>query len=202
MHSLNDNASDEEMPDDESSDGDQASPHSLSQIDTDNAVNHCDMCQKSLGATPTPTLEWDNIRQKWGEQRNISAVFSGMAKNCGKCETELAGHAAMLPPGTVWDRGWQTSTLGEQGLIHHLGHGGDPCLWPMEQATCMTVIGAYGCQRIHLRFCGCGIFEPGERGIWEQILANGWYRAGLISPRVCAAFRVLSPAEEQSYMPE
>jgi hypothetical protein len=49
MHSLNDNASDEEMPDDESSDGDQASPHSLSQIDTDDAVNHCDMCQKSLG---------------------------------------------------------------------------------------------------------------------------------------------------------
>jgi hypothetical protein len=100
----------------------------------------------------------------------------------------------------VWESGWQTSTLGEQGLIHHLGHGGQPCLWPLETIE-MTVITPHGFQRVYLVLCGCCDFEGGERGVWQQILASGWYRAGLIHPRVCSSFRVLSAEYEQDLMP-
>jgi hypothetical protein len=65
----------------------------------------------------------------------------------------------------------------------------------------MTVIDRTGTQTINIKFCGCGIFEPGPAGEWSQIVANGWHRAGLIHPRVCATFRVLSQPNEQDYLP-
>ncbi|KAJ7807052.1 hypothetical protein B0H13DRAFT_2386680 [Mycena leptocephala] len=108
-------ASRSDMSDDES-DEEQPEPLSLTQIAMDDAVNHCDICQRSLGADTDVRAfrcyncelsvqhllqEWDNVAQTWGEQQNISALMSGMAKICDKCETELAGRAGFLPTGTV-----------------------------------------------------------------------------------------------------
>jgi hypothetical protein len=91
----------------------------------------------------------------------------------------------------VWDGGWQRTTLAEEGLEYQLGHGGDACMWPLD-VTPMTVIDWTGCQTVQLKYCGCGGFERGAVGRWNQILANGWYRAGLVHPQICATFRVLS----------
>jgi hypothetical protein len=65
----------------------------------------------------------------------------------------------------------------------------------------MTAIGKSTVQTVNIKMCGCGTFEPGAAGDWAQIKAIGWYRAGLIHPRVCATFRVLSREYEAEYEP-
>ncbi|KAJ7889256.1 hypothetical protein B0H13DRAFT_1888091 [Mycena leptocephala] len=172
--------------------------------------------------------EWDNVAREWGASMDICEFMPGLAKLCGVCEMELGGRDAMLQHGTimcgdcgpklmckrccltehktkplhrlrVWERGWQPTTLAQEGLIINLGHGGLPCLWPINPPIAMTVIGKSTVQTVNVKMCGCGIFEPGAAGDWAQIKAIGWYRAGLIHPRVCTTFRVLSREYETEY---
>ncbi|KAJ6449028.1 hypothetical protein C8R47DRAFT_1230815 [Mycena vitilis] len=106
-------------------------PRSLTAIDTDDAVDHCDMCQKTLDAEDTQCRafrcftcelgvqcetccsgthlsrtqhilqEWDHQAAAWGAQAGMSTFWSTMVKACGECEMELASQSVMLPEGTV-----------------------------------------------------------------------------------------------------
>ncbi|KAJ7834683.1 hypothetical protein B0H13DRAFT_2369770 [Mycena leptocephala] len=167
------NSGDNEQPDSSSDD----EPFKLSQIEAETEeLAHCDICKTRLGPETLDTdgrafrcyncelskclsvfplyvfngespQEWNNISREWGEQLGISDLMSTMEKICG-----------------VWERGWQTTTLAEEGLIFHLGHKGASCLWPLEPPTPMTVIDRASVQTVNIKFCGCGNFEPGPAG--------------------------------------
>ncbi|KAJ7035478.1 hypothetical protein C8F04DRAFT_1259022 [Mycena alexandri] len=96
----------------------------------------------------------------------------------------------------VWRRGWRATTLATEGLVYHLGHRGEECVWPIEPPTNMTVITLRGVQRVNIKFCGCGASEFGElptgvEGEWAQILGSGWHQSVYRHPRVCASFSSL-----------
>ncbi|KAJ7679528.1 hypothetical protein DFH06DRAFT_1316427 [Mycena polygramma] len=175
------------------------------QADVDSRVFRCGQCVLNHHSLQ----EWDNVAREWGNTALLSEILSTMAKICSACEIEVAARNAMPSDGTfirrplhrvkVWGGGWHSTTLAEEGLIHHLGHQGQPCLWPVQPPVTMMVM-AHGVQWVTVQFCGCGNFEPGPAGEWSQIVANGWFRAGLIHPRVCSTFRVMRPEQEAEYL--
>lgn len=63
----------------------------------------------------------------------------------------------------------------------------------------MQVIDYTGWHTVNVNYCGCGRYANDATGDWEQVLASGWHRAGLIHNRVCATFKVLDPAIEADY---
>ncbi|KAJ7601978.1 hypothetical protein DFH06DRAFT_1351788 [Mycena polygramma] len=189
----------------------------------------CETCcaQTHLQSGDHFLQEWDNVAREWGPEVSLAETLSTMAKICAACEIEVAAHGAMLADGTfmctdcgpklycgsccikehkrrplhrvkIWEGGWKATTLAEEGLIHHLGHQGQRCLWPLQPPVEMMVM-CNGPQTITVQFCGCGNFESGPAGEWTQIRVNGWFRAGLVHPRVCAAFRVMSDRQESAY---
>ncbi|KAJ7678866.1 hypothetical protein DFH06DRAFT_1315842 [Mycena polygramma] len=189
----------------------------------------CETCcaQTHLRSEDHTLQEWDNVAREWGPSVSLREMLSTMAKICAACEMEVAARDAMLSEGTfmctdcgpklycqsccmkehrrkplhrvqIWEGGWKATTLADEGLIHHLGHQGQPCLWPLQPPAEVMVM-CNGPQAVILQFCGCGNFEPGRAGEWSQIRANGWFRAGLVHPRVCAAFRVMSDQQEALY---
>lgn len=97
---------------------------------------------------------------------------------------------------------WLHTTLAKEGFVYQLGHHGGPCLKPEEPIVPIFVIDRKASQTVNVKYCGCGKFESGARGNWEQILHNGWYRAGLVHPRVCATFEVMSSEQAAIYLPE
>ncbi|KAJ7025307.1 hypothetical protein C8F04DRAFT_1191578 [Mycena alexandri] len=192
----------------------------------------CETCcsQAHLMKDTHVIQEWNNISREWGEQVGMPDVMSSLAKNCGSCNTHLAAPNSVLPKKTVlcldcgpsllcglcfqskhklralhrvriWDQGWRASTLAELGFEYSLGHDGSACLWPLE-TTWLKVITYGGYHNIRVKYCGCGKFEAGELGRWQQVRAMGFHRAGIISSSVCATFRVLSPEQEKEYDPE
>ncbi|KAJ7142168.1 hypothetical protein C8R46DRAFT_1233203 [Mycena filopes] len=198
---------------------------------TCHASVQCETCCSGAHLTQATHIlqQWDEPSRQWGEQFGIPEVMSSLPKLCGACDVQLAAANCALPWDTVmciecgpkllctrcfqsehkmrplhrikvWQGGWLQSTLTDQGLEFHLGHGGRRCMWPLDAAR-LTVIGRNGCHNIVVRYCGCGLFEPGEAGRWQQILAIGWHRAGLISQHICSSFRVLTAEQERQYAP-
>ncbi|KAJ7130588.1 hypothetical protein C8R44DRAFT_732100 [Mycena epipterygia] len=195
---------------------DSGKPRCLSDInnnlDNEAAVN-CDICGASLAP--------DDLGKE-----HVFRCYN--CETCGACGIQLAPAGVTLPIDTVmcddcgpkllcsrccmtehrrkplhkirvWEQGWQGSSLVEEGLVFQLGHGWQPCLWPIEPASSMTVIDMNGIHTVRLAYYRCGKFEPGTVGNWQQILDNGWYRAALVHLRVCATFRVLSADMELRY---
>ncbi|KAJ7119380.1 hypothetical protein C8R46DRAFT_1050808 [Mycena filopes] len=136
---------------------------------------------RGLGGQPHVLQEWHNIAREWGPEFGIEDVMASLRKE--------------------WEAGWRRSTLAEQGMVYHFGHAGRPCLWPKEPASTLMVIARTGMHKIQVKYCGCGDFERGALGEWQQIRAAGWHRAGLITPGICATYPILSGEAERSYQP-
>ncbi|KAJ7913300.1 hypothetical protein B0H13DRAFT_1873982 [Mycena leptocephala] len=216
-----DNASDDDQPQcDSSSDNENKAPLPISQIDAEtDELAHCDMCRTQLGprAADIDTRAFRCFNCELSVQCETCCSqahlnFAGHTVQRMQHRVGRAGHDA-----GVWDDyvhclqpeaflssmlhvGAQTIPLAsypglgarldadDSGARGHLGHRGACCLWPVEPAIGMTTV--------NLKYCGCGNFEPGAAGEWDQIVANGWFRAGLVHPRVCATFQVMSLADE------
>ncbi|KAJ7604357.1 hypothetical protein DFH06DRAFT_1151226 [Mycena polygramma] len=199
---------------DDSSDEEESLPRSLSQIADDDA--EWDSAGRRWGEQENIGLTMSTMAKVCGHCEVELAARSRSLRegtvlclDCGEygaqllCERCCKSEHRLRPLHRikVWNDGWDVSTLAE-GLIVHLGHSGHPCLWPVLPVKPMMVMSMSGVHRVNIRYCGCGQFEAGPVGEWNQILAYGWHRGGLVHSQVCATFPVMTAAQTLLYKPE
>jgi hypothetical protein len=73
------------------------------------------------------------------------------------------------------------------GFIYQIGHE-EECQRPEAIVSSLLVIDIHGTIPIRLQYCGCGKFDPGEEGHWQQIRYNGWHPSLLNHVGVWATF--------------
>ncbi|CAK5265239.1 unnamed protein product [Mycena citricolor] len=89
-----------------------------------------------------------------------------------------------------WNGSWWTKvSLAALGLIYQMGHGGQPCCFPMRKDVRMVIMHAPRIHDIRIRYCNCSKSDDSSKV--QQLLRNGWYPATTIDPGTCATFETL-----------
>ncbi|KAJ7093757.1 hypothetical protein C8R44DRAFT_890661 [Mycena epipterygia] len=121
--------------------------------------------------------------------RIFKCVECGVFLQCGDCC--LNGHV-LTPLHTIEEwKGefWAEFTLRELGLVYQLGHGGFPCVFPVDRVHKMTVIEAPIIHIVNMRYCNCDKADHTDN--IGQLMRNTWYPATMTDPATCATFNSL-----------
>ncbi|KAJ7184055.1 hypothetical protein C8R46DRAFT_1026069 [Mycena filopes] len=86
---------------------------------------------------------------------------------------------------------WESTTLGDIGLVYQLGHRGRVCPTPCAKSDFMHIFDTVGVQKVHYRYCACvdGLARP------TQLLDAGWHPAATDSD-CCQTWALIAQLEK------